>query len=217
MESTLRPSIAIPFHRLGGAAFVLGNILFIVNKLNEMSRLFLSRWMPDVISGQDPGLILIGQAALILGYVAYYQVYIHRVRRYGVYALRLFCGGGILLAVAHVGFISPLADYLPVSIRPYAESLFVFVLLGLLLLLVGLIWFGVLNLRQRVLVRWQWLPLATGLLGFTGFFLFSGEQITATFLIFRTLFAMGLIALGMTLWLEKAVHVDQAYLSTPES
>jgi hypothetical protein len=59
--------------------------------------------------------------------------------------------------------------------------------------------------------------LATGLLGFTGFFLFSGEQITATFLIFRTLFAMGLIALGMTLWLEKAVHVDQAYLSTPES
>jgi hypothetical protein len=217
MESTLRPSIAIPFHRLGGAAFVLGNILFIVNKLNEMSRLFLSRWMPDVISGQDPGLILIGQAALILGYIAYYQVYIHRVRRYGVYALRLFCGGGILLAVAHVGFISPLADYLPVSIRPYAESLFVFVLLGLLLLLVGLIWFGVLNLRQRVLVRWQWLPLATGLLGFTGFFLFSGEQITATFLIFRTLFAMGLIALGMTLWLEKAVHLDKAYLSTPES
>jgi hypothetical protein len=38
-------------HQWGGAAFVLGNLLFIVNKLDEMSRLFLSRWMPDVISG----------------------------------------------------------------------------------------------------------------------------------------------------------------------
>ena len=48
-------------HQWGGAAFVLGNVLFIVNKLNEMSRLFLSRWMPDVISGQAMLLIVIGQ------------------------------------------------------------------------------------------------------------------------------------------------------------
>jgi hypothetical protein len=34
----------------GGQAFVFGNVLFVVNKLDEMSRLFLSRPMPDVIS-----------------------------------------------------------------------------------------------------------------------------------------------------------------------
>jgi hypothetical protein len=66
---------------------------------------------------------------------------------------------------------------------------------GLLFLLIGLIWFGVLNLRQPVLVGWRWLPLVTGLMGFIGFFLFDGdgEEITATFLFFRTLFALGLI------------------------
>jgi hypothetical protein len=40
-------------------------------------------------------------------------------------------------------------------------------------------------------------------MGFIGFFLFSGEEITATFLFFRTLFALGLIGLGLILWLER--------------
>src|SRR5215217_5234864 len=83
----------------GGLAFAFGNVLFLVNKLNEMSRLFLSRQMPDVISGQNLGLILLGQVALIIGYVAYYQFYAPRVGRWGKYALRLFSGGGILLAI----------------------------------------------------------------------------------------------------------------------
>jgi hypothetical protein len=63
----------------GGAAFVLGNLLFMVNKLNEMSRLFLGRWMLDVISGQNPVLIFLGQVALVIGYVAYYQFYSQRL------------------------------------------------------------------------------------------------------------------------------------------
>ena len=54
-------------HQWGGAAFVLGNLLFLVNKLNEMSDQFLGRSMPDVISGQNPALILFGQVALIIG------------------------------------------------------------------------------------------------------------------------------------------------------
>lgn len=202
METTLRSSMTIPFHRWSGAAFMLGNVLFIVNKLDEMSRHFLSRPMPDVISGQNPLLILIGQVALIIGYAGYFQFYARRAGRAGKNALRLFCGGGILLAVAHVGFISSLARYIPSTIMPYVESLFLLVLVGLLLLVIGLIWFGMRNLRHPVLGYWQWLPLATGLMGFIGFFLFSGEQITATFLFFRTLFALGLIGLGLTLWLE---------------
>jgi hypothetical protein len=82
------------------------------------------------------------------------------------------------------------------------------VIIGLLVLLIGLIWFGILNLRLPILGRWRWLPLATGLMGFIGFFLFSGQEITAVFLFFRTLFALGLIGLGLTLWLEKPVQPD---------
>lgn len=203
METTFRPAITIPLFRWGGAAFMLGNLLFMMNKLDEMSRLFLSRPMPDVISGQNPLLILIGQAALIFGYVAYYQSYAPRAGRFSKYALRLLCGGGFLLAIGHIGFISSLADVLPSSIRLYAESLFVLVLLGVLALVIGLITFGVLNLRQPVVYRWRWLPLATGLMGFIGFFLFGGGEITATFLFFRTLFALGLIGLGLSLWLDR--------------
>lgn len=194
--------------RWGGLAFIFGNVLFLVNKLNEMSRLFLGRPMPDVISGQTPGLILLGQAALILGYVAYFRVYSPRVGQQGKYALRLFSGGGIVLAVGHVSFMTTLADDLSSSILRYAENLFLLVILGLLFLVIGLIWFGILNLRQPMLSRWPWLPLATGLMGFIGFFLFSGEQITAVFLFFRTLFALGLIGLGVRLWLEASVRVD---------
>src|SRR5437868_4695448 len=80
-------------HRWGGLAIVVGNVLFVVNKLNEMSRAFLSRPMSDVISGRNLGLIFFGQAALIIGYIAYYQFYTPRIGRAGKYALRLLCGG----------------------------------------------------------------------------------------------------------------------------
>lgn len=194
----------------GGAAFMLGSLLFLVNKLNEMSRLFLGRWMADVISGQDGLLILIGQVAYIIGYIAFWQLYNPRVGQPGKTALRLFCGGGITLAVAHLGFASAVGNALPISWRPYAEGFFFLVIIGLLLLLIGLIWFGILNLRQPVLTAWPWLPLVTGLMGFVGFFLFSGEEITAVFLLFRTLFALGLLGLGLTMWLEKAIQLKVA-------
>lgn len=194
--------------RRGGAAFIFGNVLFIVNKVDEMSRLFLGRQMPDVISGQNPLLILLGQVALIFGYVAFYQVYAPRVGRWGKNALRLFSGGGIVLAVGHVVFISFPVNSIPPSVLPYAESLFLLVIVGLLLLVIGLSWFGILNLRHPVMSRWPWLPLATALMGFIGFFLFSGEEITATFLVFRTLFALGLIGLGLALWLEKPIAAE---------
>jgi hypothetical protein len=193
----------------GGAAFMLGSLLFLVNKLNEMSRLFLGRWMPDVISGQNILLIVTGQVALIFGFVAYYRLYAQRVGRFGKNALRLFCGGGILLAVSHVGFMSVLA----VAFPGFPFDPFIFVIIGLTVMLIGLIPFGIANLRQPVLGRWQWLPLATGLMGFIGFFLFSGEEITAIFLMFRTLFALGLFGLGLILWLEKPVQPEVVRLN----
>jgi hypothetical protein len=187
----------------GGAAFMLGNVLFLANKFNDMSRLFLGRWIPDVISGQNLLLILIGQVMLITGYMAIFQVYSRRVSRYGKMTLWLFCGGGVVLAIGHVSFMNGLADYISPTIFSFLEFLFVFVLIGTLLLITGLIWFGILNLRQPVLRRWHWLPLATGLMGFIGFFLLKGQEITVFFLVFRTLFALGLIGLGLTLWLDK--------------
>ena len=188
-------------HQWGGAALVLGSVLFIVNKLNDMSRLFLGRWMPDVISGQDTALILLGQVALIIGFVVYYQFYSRRVGRQGKNALRLFSGGGILMAVGHFTFMSSL-----VAVMPVFEFLFLFVIIGLLTSLVGLIWLGVLNLREPVLSALIWLPLATGLMGFIGFVLLRGQEITTTFLCFRTLFALGLIGLGVELFLKKPLQ-----------
>ncbi|TAH49341.1 MAG: hypothetical protein EYC68_17395 [Chloroflexota bacterium] len=187
------------FYQWGGIAFMLGNVLFVVNKIDEMSRHFFGRPMPDVISGDDILLILIGQIGLIIGYVAFYKFYTPRVGRQAKIALTLFCVGGIILAIGHVAFMSAQTDFM-----------FVFVFIGLLILLIGLIWFGVLNLRQPMMNGWRWLPLATGLMGLIGFFFFSGAEITANFLAFRTLFALGLIGLGFTLWSEKSVQTEFA-------
>jgi hypothetical protein len=177
--------------RWGGAAFVVGNLLFILNKLNEMSRLFFGREIPDVISGETVLLIVIGQVTLIVGFGAQYWVYSKRAGRFGKIVLGLYCGGGVLLAIGHIGFM-PIAG----------EWLFVFVVIGLLVMVIGQILFGLANLRKPILGRMQWLPLATGIMGAVGFFVFRGEEITAIFLAFRTLFALGLCGLGLVLFWE---------------
>lgn len=159
-------------HQWGGVAFILGNVLFIVNKLNEMSRLFLGRWIPDVISGENMLPIFIGQVALIVGYLSFYQYYTPLAKSTGKHALRLFCSGGIVVAISHIVFT---------PVLPF--DLFLLVILGMTVMLIGLIWFGIVTLRQPILGRYSWLPLATGLMGFVGFYLFSGEEITAVFLL----------------------------------
>ena len=123
METALKPTKTIPIHRWSGTAFMLGNVLFLVNKLDEMSRLFLSRPMADVISEQTPLVIFIGQLLLIFGYIGYFRFYGPKVGRAGRIALRLFSGGGILLAIGHAGFMSSLPPYIPASIYPFLENL----------------------------------------------------------------------------------------------
>ncbi len=191
MEITNQSSKTIPLHRLGGAAFMLGNLLFLANKFDEMSRLFLGRYMADVISGEDRLLIAFGQGLLLVGYVGFLKTYAPP-DKFTRITFGLFGWGGMVVAVGHTSFMAGMP-----------EELFALVLLGMFLMVPGLILFGISNLRKPVMSRWQWLPLATGLMGLIGFFLFSGEVITATFLFFRTLFALGLIGLGLTLWLEK--------------
>lgn len=191
METTLPSPKTFPVARIGGAAFVLGNLLFLVNKIDEMSRHFFNRPMADVISGEDRLLIAFGQVLLITGYIGFLKTY-PPAGRFARLTFRLFAWGGIVTAVGHTSFMDG-----------SLEILFALVLLGMLLMLSGLILFGISNLRAPVIARWKWLPLLTGLMGFTGFFLFSGEEITATFLAFRTLFALGLVGMGLGLWLEK--------------
>jgi len=190
-------------YQLASTAFMLGNLLFFANKLDEMSRLFLSKWIPDVISGEDILLILIGQGALIIGYIAFLKLYSQRAGRFGKNSLRLLCSGGILLALGHISFMT-----VPGIPEEVLEPFFMLVLIGNAALLIGLILFGIANLRQPILRCWRWLPLATGSIGFIGFFMFGGENITPIFLLFRTLFALGLIGLGLTVWLENPDHLE---------
>ena len=192
-------------YQLAGIAFILGNLLFFMNKLDEMSRLFLSKWIPDVISGNDILLILIGQVALIIGYIALFRLYSQRSGRFGKNSLRLLCSGGILLALGHISFMT--VPGIPAEVL---ELFFMLVLIGNIALLSGLILFGIANLRQPILGHWRWLPLATGSMGFIGFFMVGGENITPVFLLFRTLFALGLIGLGLTIWLENSAHLEIA-------
>ena len=48
------------------------------------------------------------------------------------------------------------------------EIQFLLIMLGMLLMVLGLILFGISNLRVPVITRWKWLPLATGVMGFVG-------------------------------------------------
>lgn len=194
METTFPSPKTLTPYRWGGAAFMLGNLLFFMNKFDEMSRLFFGRPAPDVISGEDRLLIVFGQVMLIAGYFAFLKVYAP-TGRFARITFRLFVWGGMILAIGHTSFMNGMPD-----------GLFLIVMLGMLLMIPGLILFGISNLRKPVITRWKWLPFGTGLMGFIGFFLFSGEVINATFLVFRTLFALGLIGLGLTLWLEKSVQ-----------
>jgi len=180
------------FYRVGGVAFMIGNLLFALNKLDDMSRLFLSRPIPDLISGQNPVIIIFGQIAMLIGYYALLRFYSLRFSSSGRLALRIMAFGGTLLAFGHLSFMTSL------------ESLFLLVILGVAILLIGLIWFGILNLKEKGMRGWKWLPLTTGLMGVIGFFFMRTEEITVSFLIFRTLFALGLIGLGLNLWLEKS-------------
>ena len=177
-----------PIARFSGAAFALGNLLFLGNKMDEMSRHFFNRPMPDLISGEDRLLIAFGQILLLFGYVGFLKSYTPD-GKFARITFRMFAWGGMVVAVGHTAFM----DGTP-------ELLFALVLLGMLFMLFGMIGFGISNLRVPLLIaRWKWLPLFTGLMGFIGFVVFSGEDITATFLAFRTLFALGLVGMGINL------------------
>lgn len=183
-------------YRWSGAALAVGSLLFIVNKFNDMSRIYLNVPLRDVIPGDNVLLVALGQILLVVGCLGCYLVYAKRTSRTGKIGLGLLLGGAILLAVGHVDF------------TPYSpgEAMFLLVILGGLLMFAGLVLFGAVNLRSRALAYWQPLPLVTGLLGIAGFILSGGsENNPFVFLALRTLFGIGLVLMGIVLWQDKGV------------
>lgn len=174
--------------RWGGLALIVGSVLFIVNKFDDMSRVFLNNAMPDAISGENVFLVAVGQIALVAGLLGFYLLYTGRCNRIGRIGLILLLSGGILLALGHVTFTPFSPD----------ELMFLLVILGVFLMMTGLILFGTINLRLHVLEHWQALPLATGILGLVGF-VFGSNQDPAIFLTLRTLFGAGLLLLGVVM------------------
>ena len=181
-----------PFvYRWSGLALVLGSLLFILNKLDDMGRVFLNRPMPDLITGRDGVLITAGQVLLVIG-LGGYLGYAKRCNRAGKIGLFLLVSGAIFLALGHATFTPIVKD----------DSLFALVILGIFLMVVGLTTFGAVNLRSHVIRYWQPLPLTTGLLGIAAFFLYGSDKNPLMFLALRTLFGTGLVLMGVVLVMD---------------
>jgi len=178
--------------RWGGSALVAGSLLFILNKLDDMSQAFFDRPMRDLITGRDSALIAVGQVLLVIGLLGYYLVYAKRCNRPGKLGLFLLLTGGILLALGHATFTPFVKD----------DWLFALVILGVFLMVAGLTLFGAINLHSRALQYWQPLPLVTGLLGAAAFLPSDSIKNPLVFLSFRTLFGIGLVVMGVILWLD---------------
>jgi uncharacterized membrane protein HdeD (DUF308 family) len=188
----------IQTNRWSGAALIAGSMLFIVNKFDDMSQVYLNRPFPDLITGQSIAVIALGQIALVLGFWGCYLLYAKRTNLAGKIGLVVLVSGAVLLAIGHISF-TPLV--------PEDSSFFLLVILGVLLMVLGLMVFGTVNLRTKALQYWQPLPLVTGLLGFLAFVVFGNNQTPEVFLLLRTLFGVGLVVLGLIMWQDSRQSV----------
>ena len=90
---------SIQVNRWSGAAFILGSVLFIVNKFDSMSQVYLNRPFPDLIAGQSIAVIALGQIALVFGCWGCYLLYAERAHLAGRIGLVVFVSGAVLLAL----------------------------------------------------------------------------------------------------------------------
>ncbi len=193
--------LSLGMRRLTGGALIVGSLLFIANKVDDMGQVYLNQSLPDLITGESLLALAIGQVALALGVVGCYLLYAKRTNVLGKIGLSLLVIGGVLLALGHISFT---------SFVPEDSPTFLLVILGVLLVVVGLTLFGVVNLRSKALQSWQLLPLITGLLGFAAFVLFGNDQNPVVFLALRTLFGIGLALLGVIMWQDaREIAKDQ--------
>jgi hypothetical protein len=136
--------------------------------------------------------IFAGFTLLLLGVVALYVRYAPVFGQLGKIGLGTAVVGVVLLAVGH-----------RFSFMGEIGWMFIVVLLGAFALMLGPLLFGIAVLREEVLPRYgRVLPLLTGLMGVVWLFFNGSEtgQLTFSFMIFRSLFALGWILLGYVLW-----------------
>lgn len=171
--------------RWGGAALMLGALMFMLTK---------ARGYIDPDDSLLGYFMVVGFGAWIVGLAALYFRYAPIAGRLGKAGLITAILGILSLAVGHLySFLLPV-------------ELFGLIILGSLALALGALLFGVAALRKKLLPRyWRFLPLLTGLIGFSWFFFGSNESglLTFTFMFFRTLFAFGWLLIGYVLWSDR--------------
>ena len=133
--------------------------------------------------------------------------------RYGPVSGRL---GKIGLGTAVVGVVLLTIGHLA-SIMTEVDLL-ILVVFGALALMLGPLLLGIAALRRQILPRYRGaLPLFTGLMGFSWFFLGSSEsgELTFSFMFFRTLFALGWMGLGYILWSDRRELLEETSTHSP--
>lgn len=181
--------------RLGGLALMLGALIFMLTK----ARVYVD---PD-----DSLLVYfmaVGFAAWLVGLAVLFARYAPGSGILGKIGLGLSFVGIVLLAIGHLfSFVT-------------GPDLFGLVILGVLALIAGPFLFGVAALRREVLPRyWKFLPLATALMGII-WISTGSDELTFSFMFFRTLFALGWLLLGYVLLTDKRGAAEQTTPTTPQ-
>lgn len=177
-------------YRSGGLALVLGALMFSLTK---------ARGYVDPDDSLLGVFMAVGFSAWLVGLVALYVRYGPASGPMGKFGLGTAIVGVVLLAVGH-----------PFSFMTETD-LFGLIILGGLALTIGPLLFGIDALRTGALPgRWGILPLLTGLAGFAWFFFTNSEGDRVSFMVLRTLFALGWALLGYVLWSDRRAVVGKA-------
>ncbi len=148
--------------------------------------------------------MLVGFSSWLFGLATLYARYGPVSGALGKTGLGMAVVGLVLLAIGH-----------PFSFMT-AIDLFGLIILGSLALMLGPLLFGIAALRKEVLPRyWGVLPLFTGLMGFVWFLFGSSEGDRWSFMLFRTLFALGWVLLGYVLWSDKREIAEEPSMPDP--
>jgi hypothetical protein len=183
-ESDL-PTSTIARRRWGGVALLVGVLIFIGSRF---------RHLVDPTDQMLGALMLVAFVAWFLGLLALRGQYRHRSNVLGRLGLVLNLAGIVLLTVGHVaGFLFELAGpwFMPIG-------------LGTLLLVIGVLSFGIAALRGDVLPRWRAVPAIAGVVGLLWMvFAFNARENAEAFLLMRTAFGLCWLPLAYILLTDR--------------
>ncbi len=174
--------------RWGGIALLVGVLIFIGSRF---------RHFVDPADQMLGALMVVAFTAWFLGLLALRAQYRHRSNRLGRLGLALCPVAIVLLTVGHVGgFLFELDG-------PW----FMPIVLGTLLLVIGVLTFGIAALRGGVLPRWRAVPVLAGVVGLL-WILFASDSRPVegnpeAFLLMRTAFGLCWLPLAYVLLTDR--------------